>query len=134
MGVVKTIGIDSFPKQGALVGKRVKVCFAYNADVNIGGVVVRDDSEEPFETLFQLDDGRIVRAVECQYQPQEQEGKPKSYRDGVDAALKVLARHCKAIEAEDAGGDESREEQLEAARHALSSAFEDIGCVPGLTP
>ena len=31
------------------------------------GTVIRDDREEPFETLIRLDDGRVLRGVECQY-------------------------------------------------------------------
>lgn len=31
------------------------------------GTVIRDDREEPYETLIQLDDGRTMRGVECQY-------------------------------------------------------------------
>lgn len=31
------------------------------------GYIVRDDREEPFETIIKLDNGRYVRGAECQY-------------------------------------------------------------------
>lgn len=67
MGIVPTVGFDSFPKQGSHLGKRVEVCFNYDTARRIGGNVIRDDVEEPGLTLIHLDDGRIVRSVECQY-------------------------------------------------------------------
>lgn len=67
MSVHPNIGLDKFPKQGPLLGKRVSVCFNYDSYNRIGGVCVRDDYEEPFRTLFQLDNGRVIDAVECQY-------------------------------------------------------------------
>ena len=67
MGVVETIGIDSFPLQSELIGSNVRVCFRYNTTDTIIGQIVRDDREPPWETLIYLEDGRIVRAVECQY-------------------------------------------------------------------
>ena len=67
MGVVHSIDFDSFPKQSDQVGKRVTVVFKYDVKRQIGGVVVRDDIEEPFRTIFRLDDERHVLAIECQY-------------------------------------------------------------------
>lgn len=67
MGNRENITRYKFPKQGKTLHKRVKVCFHYNTDEVIGGFCVRDDTEEPFDMIFRLDDGRFVRAVECQY-------------------------------------------------------------------
>ena len=67
MGVHQNIGYDYFPKQGSDLGKRVKVCFNYESDKTIYGKCIRDDIEEPYLMLFQLEDGRVVRSSECQY-------------------------------------------------------------------
>lgn len=67
MGTHQAITSSAFPKQGGFLAKHVSVCFHYDTANFIGGVVVRDDMEEPFETIIKLDDGRFVRAVECQY-------------------------------------------------------------------
>lgn len=67
MGVHANIGLDKFPKQGQLLGRMVKVCFNYDADRYLPAVVIRDDTEEPFRTLFLLTDRRVVDATECQY-------------------------------------------------------------------
>lgn len=67
MGTHANVGFSKFPKQGPLVGKRVIVCFDYHTENQMGAVCVRDDYEEPYRTLFRLDDGRYVEATECQY-------------------------------------------------------------------
>ena len=67
MGCVKTIDWFNFPKQSGMVNRRCDVCFHYDTSHWLKGTVIRDDREEPFETLIKLDDGRIVRGVECQY-------------------------------------------------------------------
>lgn len=67
MGCVKTITAYGFPKQSEYVNRRCKVCFHYDTSKWIKGTVIRDDREEPYETLIRLDDGRTMRAVECQY-------------------------------------------------------------------
>lgn len=62
--------IEQYPTQSTEffpIGCRVKVCFRYDADNCIGGVVVRNDSSEPYLEIFGLDDGRYVLASECQY-------------------------------------------------------------------
>lgn len=69
MGSHPNINTDKFPKQTDMLGKQVDVCFHYNSDEFITGIVVRDDAEAPYEMLFQLPDGRIVRSTECQYRP-----------------------------------------------------------------
>lgn len=67
MGCVETISAYSFPKQSQYVGRRCKVCFHYDTSQEFKGTVIRDDREDPFETLIRLDDGRVLRATECQY-------------------------------------------------------------------
>lgn len=71
MGVKKEVGADKFPAQGAFVGKRVLVCFNYDTERKFPAVCIRDDIEEPFLTIFHLDDGRAVLATECQYQAEQ---------------------------------------------------------------
>lgn len=73
MGVVNTINYDHFPKQAdenykyPKLGKRVKVCYKYDTTRTHMGTIVRNDIEEPGETIIKLDNGRYVRAEECQY-------------------------------------------------------------------
>lgn len=67
MGCVSTITAYAFPKQSEYVNRRCNVCFHYDTSIEIPGTIIRDDREEPFETLIKLDDGRILRAAECQY-------------------------------------------------------------------
>jgi hypothetical protein len=67
MGVHGKIGYDKFPQQGAHSGKKVEVCFNYDAERTIPGLIVRDDAEDPFITLIVLRDGRFVLSTECQY-------------------------------------------------------------------
>lgn len=75
MGCVKTIDFDKFPKQAdqnykyPQLGKRCEVAFHYDTSRPLFGTIVRDDIEEPFETIIKLDDGRYIRGVECQYRP-----------------------------------------------------------------
>lgn len=58
---------NTFPKQGAQVGKEFTVIFNMMEGHPVKGVCVRDDMEAPFVTLFRLEDGRYVGAGECQY-------------------------------------------------------------------
>lgn len=67
MGCVKNIDFYKFPKQSEFVNRRCKVTFMYDTSRYISGTIIRDDREEPFETLIRLDDGRTIRATECQY-------------------------------------------------------------------
>ena len=67
MGCVRTITATTFPEQSSHVKQRVEVCFLYDTSKSVMGTIVRDDVEEPFETIIMLDDGRIVLATECQY-------------------------------------------------------------------
>ena len=67
MGTVSTIRSDLFPRQGTWLHRRAKVCFAYDTSKFVEGTVVRDDIEEPWQTIIRLDDGRYVRACECQF-------------------------------------------------------------------
>ncbi|TES61336.1 hypothetical protein E2P84_43690 [Burkholderia cepacia] len=69
MGVKANISATEFPKQGALLGKRVLVCFHHDTSRITEGVVLRDDAEAPSRTIIHLDDGRVVLDTECQFQP-----------------------------------------------------------------
>lgn len=69
MGEVATISFDGFPKQGQYKGRRVRVCFNYDASRELMGTVIRDDAEEPGRMIIQLDDGRAVLSTECMYSP-----------------------------------------------------------------
>jgi len=69
MGIKPNIDYDHFPKQSDWLHKRVKVCFRYDVDKTIMGFIVRDDMEEPGETIIVLDNGRFVRGAECMYTP-----------------------------------------------------------------
>jgi hypothetical protein len=69
MGCTNGISYEAFPKQGSFLNRRVEVCFNYNTGRIILGKIVRDDIEEPFMTIIKLDDGRYLRATECQYSP-----------------------------------------------------------------
>ena len=75
MGCIDTITYDKFPKQKDenytypqfKVGSRVKVYYHYDTLKYHYGTIVRDDLEEPFETIIKLDNGRYLRATECQF-------------------------------------------------------------------
>jgi len=54
------------PKQEN-VGRKADVCFHYDTSRTLEGRIVRDDVAEPYITLIELADGRIVHAKECQY-------------------------------------------------------------------
>ena len=81
MGCIDTITYDKFPKQTDenykypefKVGSRVEVCYHFDASKCHYGTIVRDDLEEPFETIIKLDNGRYLRAVECQYNYMDEE-------------------------------------------------------------
>jgi hypothetical protein len=67
MGCVKNISIHQYPEQGINLFRRVDVCFNYDTSNKIGGRIIRDDIEDPFETLIELDDGRYIKGTECQF-------------------------------------------------------------------
>ena len=67
MECIDTISYDDFPKQSLNAGKRVSVCYHYDTSKIHTGTIVRDDRENPFETIIKLDNGRYLRGVECQY-------------------------------------------------------------------
>lgn len=75
MGVHENIDYDQFPIQ-RLPMLRVDVCFHYGSQC-IKGTIIRDDREAPFDTIIQLDDGRVVRGAECHYRPSDDQT-PKS--------------------------------------------------------
>lgn len=66
MGYHYNVDYEKFPAQGVFLNKECKVCFNY-ADRTIKGKIVRDDMEEPFKTIIQLEDGRFVMSTECMY-------------------------------------------------------------------
>jgi hypothetical protein len=68
MGSSPNITGTTFPRQGKLLGRRAKVLFRYGRPAYLGEIV-RDDMEEPFQTIIKLDDGRVVLGTECQYSP-----------------------------------------------------------------
>lgn len=69
MGIVKGISFEEYPEQGSLLHKRVSVCFNYDTENRHEGTCIRDDMTEPFRTIFQLDNGRVIDATECMYSP-----------------------------------------------------------------
>lgn len=73
MGVHKNVAPTEgrFPKQTDQVGGRTKVCFNYDTSRLIMGTIMRDDLEDPYLTIIQLDDGPLVLGTECQYTPPE---------------------------------------------------------------
>jgi hypothetical protein len=73
MGNHPNISKDKFPKQGQYLNKRVRVAFNYNTDPDalVYGTIVRDDIEEPYLTIIELDgsDERYILDTECQWTP-----------------------------------------------------------------
>lgn len=67
MGVAENITASRFPRQGPYLGAHVKVCFHYDTSVLIGGSIVRDDAEAPWQTIIRTTTGLYLRATECQY-------------------------------------------------------------------
>lgn len=63
-----SVSYSEFPKQGQYVSARVKVAFNYDFTKTLFGKVVRDDAEQPFQTIIRLDSGLYVLGEECQYQ------------------------------------------------------------------
>jgi hypothetical protein len=55
-------------KQGVYLGKTVTVKLTTETT---SGKVIRNDIDEPYITLIQLDDGRVIMASECQYSARE---------------------------------------------------------------
>lgn len=71
MGNHSNISDTKFPKQGLKKGSTVKVTFHYGP-LEHDAVVLRDDMESPWLTIFQLkEDGRVVLSRECQYKYDE---------------------------------------------------------------
>ena len=67
MGCHKNIRSDKYPTQSNDVGRTVRVFFHYDTSNPYFGIIIRDDKEEPYKTIFELDDGRVVLSTECQY-------------------------------------------------------------------
>ena len=70
MGTSPHIDALKFPEQGSLFMRKVNVCFRYDTQRQIGGVIVRDDKTAPFIGIIRLDDGRHVLMTECQFREQ----------------------------------------------------------------
>lgn len=89
MGCHPNIHATKFPRQYPdKVGTRVEVSFHYARD-SVKGTVVRDDAEEPYVTIFRLDDGRFVLSTECQYRPDDmdtEKAMPCGYCNGTGDA------------------------------------------------
>lgn len=66
MGLVENISYENFPRQSKIVGQPVRVCFHYDSKHTLSGICIRDDLESPHMQIFQLEDGRVVLATECQ--------------------------------------------------------------------
>ena len=71
MGIEKNVGFDEFPKQGSHLGKQVEVCFNYDTSKTLAGKIVRDDADEPYRTIIELENGKYVLATECTYSPKD---------------------------------------------------------------
>jgi hypothetical protein len=69
MGCVDNITAEKYPRQGAYLNSRVRVCFQYDTTEMFLGVVIRDDAESPGHMIIKLDNGRVLLATECQWQP-----------------------------------------------------------------
>lgn len=67
MGCINTISYDRFPKQTDNKGKRVKVIYHYDTSRCHYGTILRDDAEQPFRTIVQLDNGNTLLGSECQF-------------------------------------------------------------------
>ena len=102
MGCIDTITYEKFPKQKDenykypqfKVGSRVKVCYHYDTSKYHYGTIVRDDLEEPFETIIKLDNGRYLRAVECQLSYIDEKVSDdvcewKDYKDGIEHSYHI---------------------------------------------
>lgn len=75
MGSHQNIDHNKWPEQSTFAPplSRAKVCFHYDTTHTFGATVLRNDSAEPGEMLLQLDDGRVVRSVECMWSPDKTE-------------------------------------------------------------
>lgn len=67
MGTSPYVNVDSYPKQGQHLGKRVVVIFEYDTRHPFEGEIIRYDSTAPFVGVIKLDNGRVVLMTECQY-------------------------------------------------------------------
>jgi hypothetical protein len=74
MGTHKNISAKKFPKQGPLLNKEVEVCFHYDTSEMVRGRCIRDDTEEPYLSIFSLTNGRVVLSTECQYSTVDGDG------------------------------------------------------------
>ena len=66
MGIVNNVAYDKYPMQRN-IGARVEVCYNYDISKKHAGVVVRSDCQEPYITIFKLDNGRYLLSTECMF-------------------------------------------------------------------
>jgi hypothetical protein len=66
----KNAGFNRFPEQGDYLGVAVEVRSKYNNSNEIG-IVVRDDIEEPYRKIIELENGKYILGTECTYRPVE---------------------------------------------------------------
>lgn len=71
MGEHPNVGYDKFPQQGKNLGKLVRIIFNHHSDKALNGICIRDDLESPMDTIFMLEDGRVINASECQWSPSQ---------------------------------------------------------------
>lgn len=69
MGNHENISAEKYPVQSKHLLERVEVSFNYNTKDTLYGTIIRDDREDPFETIILLDDQKVVKGTECQYRP-----------------------------------------------------------------
>jgi hypothetical protein len=73
MGCVDHITAEKYPRQGALPEcARSGVLSTLTRARAFLGVVIRDDAEAPGRMMIKLDNGRVLLATECQWQPAPQ--------------------------------------------------------------
>lgn len=66
MTALGRITADSFPPQGKLLGRKVRVVLNHKPPV-LGGTLVRQDIAYPHVEIIQLDNGRFVLGTECDW-------------------------------------------------------------------
>ena len=69
MGGHPGISATQFPRQSEYVNTGALVVFHYEIEHQHTCVIVRDDIDDPWETIIRLSDGRHVLGTECQWRP-----------------------------------------------------------------
>lgn len=98
MGIHGNITSTKYPAQGSYLGRRVSVCFHYDAGTLVPGTLVRDDVEDPWRTIIRLDDGRHVLSTECQWSPTQDADRPdEDMRRRDELLTKRFGTHLAAV-------------------------------------